>query len=325
MSEQLVWRSAVEQAAMVAGRQISARELVEAQLERIAAVNPRINAIVTLVPDRALAEAGELDRRLAAGEQPGPLHGLPVAVKDLVDTAGIRTTQGSPLFADHVPVQDDLLVTRLRGAGAVIVGKTNTPEFGAGSHTFNPVFGLTRNPWDASRTAGGSSGGAAAAVAAGMLPVADGSDMGGSLRNPAAFCNVCGLRPSPGRWWASARRCGNGRRRCRRRSGRRSRWRKGRRAGAPIASPPSAAGRPATASPGKCCGSSIARTWTGASHAITSPTRRPPPRFSGRICGNLVSQNRKTCWGMSNSSATSLIVRKAVADFSPRVERSVIA
>ena len=200
MSEQLVWRSAVEQAAMVAGRQISARELVEAQLERIAAVNPRINAIVTLVPDRALAEAGELDRRLAAGEQPGPLHGLPVAVKDLVDTAGIRTTQGSPLFADHVPVQDDLLVTRLRGAGAVIVGKTNTPEFGAGSHTFNPVFGLTRNPWDASRTAGGSSGGAAAAVAAGMLPVADGSDMGGSLRNPAAFCNVCGLRPSPGRW-----------------------------------------------------------------------------------------------------------------------------
>jgi amidase len=201
MSEQLVWRSAVEQAALVAARRISARDLVEAHLERIAAVNPAINAIVTLVPERALAEAGELDRRLAAGEPPaGSLHGLPIAVKDLVETAGIRTTQGSPLFADSVPEEDALLVRRLRAAGAVVIGKTNTPEFGAGSHTFNPVFGATRNPWDLTRSAGGSSGGAAAAVASGMLPLADGSDMGGSLRNPAAFCGVCGLRPSPGRW-----------------------------------------------------------------------------------------------------------------------------
>ena len=197
----LVWQSAVEQAALCSAGEVSAVELVEAHLRRIDAVNPVLNAIVTLVPERALREAAQLDRRLAAGGGPvGPLHGLPIAVKDLVETAGIRTTQGSPLFADHVPDTDDLLVQRLRAAGAVIAGKTNTPEFGAGSHTFNPVFGVTRNPWDTNRSAGGSSGGAAAAVAAAMLPLADGSDMGGSLRNPAAFCGVCGLRPSPGRW-----------------------------------------------------------------------------------------------------------------------------
>jgi amidase len=189
-------RSGVELQGLIARREVSAVEVVAAFLERIDAVNPSVNAIVTLVPDRALADAAAADR---ARTPPGRLHGLPIAVKDLVDTAGIRTTYGSPLYADHVPDADAWLVRRLRGAGAIVLGKTNTPEFGAGSQTFNPVFGATRNPYDLSRTAGGSSGGAAAAVAAGMLPFADGSDLGGSLRNPASFCNVVGLRPTPGR------------------------------------------------------------------------------------------------------------------------------
>ncbi|HVW48011.1 MAG TPA: amidase family protein, partial [Solirubrobacterales bacterium] len=135
----------------------------------------------------------------ARGEPLGLLHGLPVAIKDLMDTAGIRTTYGSPIFADHVPDRDALIVARLRAASAVVLGKTNTPEFGAGSHTFNEVFGATRNPWDLGRSAGGSSGGAAAALAAGMVPIADGSDLGGSIRNPASFCNVAGIRPTAGR------------------------------------------------------------------------------------------------------------------------------
>ena len=129
----------------------------------------------------------------------GVLHGLPVAHKDLVDTAGIRTTRGSPFYRDHVPTRDALIVTRIRAAGAITCGKTNTPEFGAGSQTFNSVFGATRNPYDVTKTCGGSSGGAAVALACGMVPIADGSDTGGSLRNPAAFCNVVGFRPSPGR------------------------------------------------------------------------------------------------------------------------------
>jgi amidase len=178
---------------------VSAREVVTSFLQRIDDVDGLINAIPTLVPERALADADEADRRRACGGDLGPLHGLPIAVKDLVDTAGIRTTCGSPIYRDHVPAEDALLVQRLRRAGAIVVGKTNTPEFGAGSQTFNPVFGATRNPYDTSRTAGGSTGGGAAAVAAGMLPFADGSDMGGSLRNPASFCNVIGLRPTPGR------------------------------------------------------------------------------------------------------------------------------
>lgn len=184
---------------MVRSRELSAVELLAAHLEQIDAVNPAVNAIVTLVPEAAQEEARAADAALARGDDTGPLHGLPVAVKDLVDTRGIRTTYGSPLFADHVPDADSLLVQRLRSAGAVIVGKTNTPEFGAGSQTTNAVFGPTRNPWDTGRTCGGSSGGAAVAVACGMLPVADGSDLGGSLRNPAAFCNVVGFRPSTGR------------------------------------------------------------------------------------------------------------------------------
>jgi amidase len=158
-----------------------------------------VNAVVTRCFEQAMAKAAAADQALAQGEEPGLLHGLPVAHKDLVDTAGIRTTYGSPLFAEHVPERDELLVSRMSGAGAISLGKTNVPEFGAGSHTVNRVFGATRNPYDLSRSAGGSSGGAAAALAARMVCLADGSDLGGSLRNPASFCNVVGLRPSPGR------------------------------------------------------------------------------------------------------------------------------
>ncbi|GHF75807.1 amidase [Amycolatopsis bartoniae] len=185
--------------AALAARELSAREVVRAHLDRIERVNPAVNAVVTLVAERALAEAHEADERAASGVELPPLHGLPVAHKDTHDTAGIRTTYGSPLFADHVPERDELVVARMRAAGAITIGKTNVPEWAAGSHTFNPVFGLTRNPYDLSRSAGGSSGGAAVALACGMHPLADGSDMGGSLRNPASFTNVVGFRPSPGR------------------------------------------------------------------------------------------------------------------------------
>ncbi|MFW5418432.1 amidase [Nocardiopsis sp. CNT-189] len=195
----LHYTGAVELARMLRGRQVSAREVVRAHLDRIHAVNPLINAVVTRCADRAVEEAAAADERLARGASPGPLHGLPVAVKDVHDTAGLRTTHGSPVYAERVPAADALIVERMRAAGAIVVGKTNVPEFAAGSHTFNPVFGTTRNPYDTSRSAGGSSGGAAAALAAGLHPVADGSDMGGSLRNPASFCNVVGLRPTPGR------------------------------------------------------------------------------------------------------------------------------
>ena len=167
------------------------------QIERL---NPLVNAIVSLRPAaELLAEAAAADRRLASGDVVGPLHGLPMAIKDLSLTRGIRTTFGSLLYRDFVPTSDELYVGRCRGAGAIIIGKTNTPEFGAGSQTFNAVFGATRNPYDLSKTSGGSSGGAAAALACGMLPLADGTDLGGSLRNPASFCNVVGFRPSPGR------------------------------------------------------------------------------------------------------------------------------
>ncbi len=186
-------------AAAVRAKEISARELLELHLARIAEVNPAVNALVSLDEERARASAAEADATLAAGRPVGPLHGLPFAFKDTHEVAGWRTTYGSPLLVDHVPAADELLVSRVRGAGAVVVGRTNVPEFAAGSHTFNPVFGTTLNPWDLSRSAGGSSGGAAAALATGMVPLADGSDMGGSLRNPASFCNVVGLRPSLGR------------------------------------------------------------------------------------------------------------------------------
>jgi len=199
MSDELCVLTARELAARIARRDVSVTEVVGAHLARIERVNPKVNAIVTLTAERALDDARAKDAALARGEAPGPLFGLPVVHKDLVPTRGIRTTYGSPIYRDHVPDEDALIVERLRAAGAVTLGKSNTPEFGAGSQTFNEVFGRTVNPYDTTKTCGGSSGGAAVALACGMVPIADGSDMGGSLRNPAAFCNVVGLRPAPGR------------------------------------------------------------------------------------------------------------------------------
>ncbi|WP_067436751.1 amidase [Nocardioides jensenii] len=206
MTSLTVDSTAREQVGALRSREISARELLDLHLDRIRARNPELNAIVSLDEERARAGAAAADDALAAGAEPGPLHGLPFAVKDTHAVAGWRTTYGSPLFADHVPDRDELIVERIRGAGAVLIGKTNVPEFAAGSHTFNTIFGTTLNPHDPSRSAGGSSGGAACALAAGMVPLADGSDMGGSLRNPASFCGVVGLRPSLGRVpeWPSA-------------------------------------------------------------------------------------------------------------------------
>jgi amidase len=195
----LCFLSAIELADRIRRRQVSVADVVTAHLAQIERVNPTVNAIVTLTAERALEDARAKDAALARGETPGPLFGLPIAHKDLVPTKGIRTTFGSPIYRDHVPSVDGLIIERLRAAGAVTLGKTNTPEFGAGSQTFNEVFGRTLNPYDPTKTCGGSSGGAAVALACGMVPIADGSDTGGSLRNPAAFCNVVGLRPSPGR------------------------------------------------------------------------------------------------------------------------------
>lgn len=191
--------SAVEMAALIRRKKLSAREVISAHLQQIERVNPKVNAIVTLVAEQAMADAKAADEAHAHGAHLGVLHGLPVAHKDLIETAGIRTTYGSPLFRDHVPPQDAILVERVKQAGAITIGKTNTPEFGAGSQTFNAVFGATHNPYDLTKTCGGSSGGAAVALACGMTPLASGSDTGGSLRNPAAFCSVVGLRPAPGR------------------------------------------------------------------------------------------------------------------------------
>ena len=191
--------SALEMARLIRAKKLSARELLAEHLTQIERVNPKVNAIVTLVPELASAAAAKADEMQAHGETLGLLHGLPVAHKDLFDTRGIRTTFGSPLYQDYVPTEDDIVVDRMRRAGAITIGKTNTPEFGAGSQTFNTVFGATHNPYDLTKTCGGSSGGAAVALACGLAPVATGSDTGGSLRNPAAFCNVVGFRPSPGR------------------------------------------------------------------------------------------------------------------------------
>jgi len=199
-SEPLVFRSARELAVQLTSRELSAVEVMRAFLGQIERVNPRVNAIVTLRPSaELLAEAAAADRKLAAGETAGPLHGLPIAIKDLSLTRGLRTTFGSTLYRNFIPTSDELYVERVRRAGAIVIGKTNTPEFGAGSQTFNALFGATRNPYDLTKTCGGSSGGAAVALACGMLPLADGTDLGGSLRNPASFCNVVGFRPSPGR------------------------------------------------------------------------------------------------------------------------------
>src|SRR5438874_9960026 len=191
--------SAVEMAQLIRMKKLSAREALAAHLNQIERVNPKVNAIVTLVPEMAAAAAAKADEVQARGETLGALHGLPVAHKDLLETRGIRTTFGSPLYRDYIPTENDIVVERMARAGAVIIGKTNTPEFGAGSQTFNTVFGATRNPYDLTKTCGGSSGGAAVALACGLTPVASGSDTGGSLRNPAAFCNIVGFRPSIGR------------------------------------------------------------------------------------------------------------------------------
>jgi amidase len=199
VSDITVESTAREMAAAIRARTVSARELLDLHLTRIAERNPQLNAIVSLDEERAREGAAAADEATARGNELGPLHGLPFAFKDTHDVGGWRTTYGSPLFADHVPGADELVVERIRGAGAVTIGKTNVPEFATGSHTFNTVFGTTLNPIDPTRSAGGSSGGAACALRAGMVPLADGSDMGGSLRNPASFCGVVGLRPSLGR------------------------------------------------------------------------------------------------------------------------------
>jgi len=191
--------TATEMARRIRDREVSCLEVMEAHLQQIEQVNPTVNAIITLLPERALEGAREADAAIARGDDLGPLHGLPIAHKDLVPTKGIRTTYGSPIYANEIPNEDGLIVERLRQGGAITIGKTNVPEFGAGSQTFNEVFGATLNPYDTTRTCGGSSGGAAVALACRMLPIADGSDTGGSLRNPANFCNVVGFRNSPGR------------------------------------------------------------------------------------------------------------------------------
>ncbi len=191
---------AVDILALLRQKKLSSREVMQAHLKQIAALNNKVNAIVTLAPEEQLmAQAAKADETIAKGGWLGPLHGLPVGVKDLHETSGMRTTFGSPLHKDYVPDFDCRVVQREKSAGAIVIGKTNVPEFGLGSQTFNPVFGATRNPYDLTKTCGGSTGGGCAALACGMVPLADGSDMGGSLRNPPNFCNVVGIRTSPGR------------------------------------------------------------------------------------------------------------------------------
>ncbi|MBI4594583.1 MAG: amidase [Candidatus Rokubacteria bacterium] len=198
-ADDLVWRSALETAALICAKQVSPVEVTEAVLARIAALNPRLNAFCLVADDVARAAAREAEIAIAKGEPIGRLHGVPVSIKDVIFTRGIRTTGGSRLFAEAVPDEEAVAVARLRAAGAVILGKTNTSEFGHKATTENPLFGVTRNPWNVEWTPGGSTGGGAAAVAAGLGPVALGTDGGGSLRIPAAFCGVYGFKPSWGR------------------------------------------------------------------------------------------------------------------------------
>jgi amidase len=199
-SSEICFMRAVDILELFRKEKLSAREVMQAHLKQTNRVNPKVNAMVTLVPeDQLMEQATAADEALAKGNWLGPLHGLPVGVKDLHETKGVRTTFGSPLHKDYVPESDCLLVQREKNAGGIVVGKTNVPEFGLGSQTFNPVFGPTHNPYDVTKTCGGSTGGGAVALACGMVPLADGSDFGGSLRNPPNFCNVVGLRPSPGR------------------------------------------------------------------------------------------------------------------------------
>jgi amidase len=199
LNEDLCFLSATQLSQLIRLKKISIQQIIRAHLDQIERLNPILNAIVTLTAESAMAEALIADQKILENANVGLLHGLPVAHKDLLLTRGVRTTFGSLAFKDFVPDVDSLPVERLKKAGAISLGKTNTPEFGAGSQTFNAVFGSTLNPYDLSKTCGGSSGGAAVALAAGMVSIADGTDFGGSLRNPASFCNVVGMRPSPGR------------------------------------------------------------------------------------------------------------------------------
>jgi amidase len=194
----LTFTSAVELSRLYRARKVSPLEVVQALIERVDAVNPKVNAIVTLAREAALWDARRATAALKRGAALPPLFGVPVGIKDVTPTRGLRTTYGSKLFADHVPDDDALVVRRLRDAGAIVLGKTNTPEFAFGPNTTNAVFGATRNPWNLALTAGGSSGGSAAALAAGMCPLAEGTDLGGSLRGPASYCGVVGFRTSPG-------------------------------------------------------------------------------------------------------------------------------
>lgn len=191
----MIFTSARKLAALLAKRKISAVEVVSAFIAQIERVNPKVNAIVTFLPEQALKAAKAIDR----GKRKTLFGGLPIAYKDNVQTKGIRTTFGSPIYKDNIPNEDHVLVERLAAAGAITLGKTNLPEFAAGSQTFNSVFGATKNPYDETKTCGGSSGGAAVAIACGMLPFADGGDLAASLRNPGNYCNVVGFRPTPGR------------------------------------------------------------------------------------------------------------------------------
>jgi amidase len=197
--QDICFLTATELARLIRAGGLSVAEVMEAHLTQIERINPKVNAIVTFLPEQAMEQAKAADEAQARGKELGTLHGLPIAHKDLVLTRGIRTTFGSLAFKDFIPEEDEIIVERLRNAGAITIGKTNVPEFGAGSQTYNEVFGETLNPYDTTKTCGGSSGGAAVALACGMIPIADGSDLGGSLRNPANFCNVVGFRPSPGR------------------------------------------------------------------------------------------------------------------------------
>ncbi|NKC31518.1 amidase [Falsiroseomonas selenitidurans] len=190
--------SAVEARRLIGTRKLSPVELLDSCLGRIAAVNHAVNAMVALDEDRARAAAKNAEAAVMSGQKLGPLHGLPIGIKDLEETAGLRTTWGSPIFKDHVPTKDEAMVANIRKAGAIVIGKTNTPEFGAGANTRNTVYGATGNPFDSTRSAAGSSGGSAVALACGMAPICSGSDTGGSLRNPAAFNGIVGYRPSPG-------------------------------------------------------------------------------------------------------------------------------
>ncbi|HKZ08243.1 MAG TPA: amidase [Methylomirabilota bacterium] len=196
---ELAWLSGLELAQRIRGKEISPVEVVDAVLDRIAAVNGTLNAFCTVAAEEARDVATAAEMAILSGEPLGPLHGVPLSIKDTIFTRRLRTTAGSRLLADHVPEEDAVAVERLRAAGAVIIGKTNTPEFGLKGVTDNPLFGVTRNPWDSARTPGGSSGGAAAAVAAGLGPLALGTDGGGSIRIPASFCGIYGLKPSFGR------------------------------------------------------------------------------------------------------------------------------